>query len=275
MKPTKILVPTDFSLCATNALRAAIYLGRRTGASLTIFHAIESAVYNEAAEAFFDADRDDKEKAAAAFEKLQKEMPELKDVTYETVTNYGSVPGEVASLAGSINADLVVMGTMGASGINEVLIGSNAYNVMKSLEIPVLVVPNNYEIDEITSIVLAGDYKPIDPALLNPVKMMAELKGADIHIVHIADDQHLGEEEMMEARKINRHLKDYHHHYHLIENDDIETGLQDYCDKNHIDLLAMIPRKHNLFDRIFDGGETKNMLFHAKIPLLAIPENYH
>ena len=275
MKPAKILVPTDFSPCATNAVRAAVYLGRRTGASLTIFHAIESAVYNEAAEAYIDAEKDDNVKTQKAFDKLLSKVPELKDVSFETETNFGSVAGEVAALARSIHADLVVMGTMGSSGINEVLIGSNAYNVMKSLDIPVLVIPNNYEIDEISSIVLAGDYKPIDPVLLNPVKMMASLNGADIHIVHIADEQHLDEDEMLEARKINRHLKDYRHHYHLIKNEDIENGLQEYCDQNNIDLLAMIPRKHNLFDRIFDGGETKNMIFHATIPLLAIPENYH
>lgn len=272
MKLSNILVPTDFSPCADNALKAGIHLSKRTGASLIVFHAIEAAVYNEAAEAFYDVENEGIS-SQDSYEAMKKRIPELNEVDHEYNSNPGSVIDEISSMVKSMNIGLVVMGTMGVSGINEVLIGSNTYHVMRSLDVPVLVIPQLSRIDEVKNIALAGDYKPIDPELLEPVKIFADLNGADIHIVHISDDAELENAETIEARKINRHLKNYVHHYHLIIEEDIEKGLQKYCNDNHIDVLAMIPRKHNLFDRIFDGGETKNMVYHTQVPLLTIPEN--
>lgn len=271
MKVSKILVPIDFSPCADNALHAAIHLAKRMNASLMVYHAIEAAIYNEAAEAFYDA-ADEENRAENAFNRLRDRMPELSEVSHELHSTVGPIIDEISGLVKAIRPDLVIMGTKGVSGVYEVLLGSTAYQVMRSLPIPVLVIPENSNVEKITSIALAGDYKPIQPEVLNPIKMMTELDGADIHVVHISGDESLNEDQVSEARKINRYLKNYRHHYHLISSDDVETGLQEYCDKNEIDILAMIPRKHNLFDRIFDSGDTKTMIFHAKIPILAIPE---
>lgn len=271
MKPVRILVPTDFSSCAGNALKSAVHIAKRLNARITLFHVQEEMILQEGSRSHFDEPVLD-EKLKSRFEKFLAPMKEIKTISCDQMARAGDVHDQVAELAEEINAELIIMGTKGSSGIYEVLMGSNTYSVVRSSKVPVLVIPNGSEIDEIHHIALAGDYKPIQPETLEPVKLIAGIDGADIHIVHVDDTGNLSEEEKEAAMKFNRYLKKHRHHYHLIIGDDIEESLNTYCINKNIDVIAMIPRKHKLFDRVFDGGETKSMVFHTSIPLLAIPE---
>jgi nucleotide-binding universal stress UspA family protein len=271
MKPIKILVPVDFSPCAMNALKSAVQIAKRMNGSITLFYVRQEMMLHEGDESHFEDDLIDDE-LKSKFQDLIDANLDMKNIPHQVMAKLGEVEEQVADAAKEVEADLIVMGTKGSSGIYEVLMGSNTYAVVRSSKVPVLVIPDGTITDEIRHIALAGDYKPIQPEMLEPVKLMAGIDGADIHIVHVDDDKSLTEEEMEEARKYKRYLKNFRHHYHLIEGDDFENALNDYCIEKDIDMISMIPRKHELFDRVFEGGETQNMVYHTKIPLLAIPE---
>ena len=271
MKPVKILVPVDFSTCSINALRSAVHIAKRMSGKIFLSYVKPAMVMQSGADSHFDDPVLDDE-LNEKFDEVIASIRDFNKIPHEKIARVGEVDEQVASLAEDTGADLIVMGTKGTSGIYEVLMGSNTYSVVRTSQIPVLVIPDGSEIDEIHQIALAGDYKPIQPEMLNPVKLLADLDGASIHIVHVDDDGDLTSEEKDEAMKYKRYLKNYRHHYHLIIGQDIETSLNDYCNAKNIDVIAMMPRKHRLFDRVFDGGETKHMVFHTKLPLLAIPE---
>ncbi|MCA6074538.1 universal stress protein [Fulvivirga sedimenti] len=271
MDAQRILVPVDFSRCSMNALNSAVHISKHLKSELILFYVKQEMILQDNEHSHFEDDLLDPD-LEKKFKRLQKEISDLRNIPHRHITRLGEVDKEIARLAAEEEADLIIMGTKGTSGIYEVLMGSNAYSVVRTSKIPVLVIPQGSQIDEIHHVALAGDYKPIMAEMLEPVKLLAGIDGADIHIVHVGESANLNEKEKTEAMKYDRYLKNYRHHYHLIVGTDVEESLNDYCSKKNIDILAMIPRKHKLFDRVFDGGETKNMVFHTDIPLLAIPE---
>ena len=271
MKPIRILVPTDFSTCAANALKSAVHIAKHLNAKITLFHVKEEMILQEGSRSHFNEPVLNDE-LKSRFKEFVEPVRDIRQLSYDQMARIGDVEEQIAELAEEIDAEVIIMGTKGSSGIYEVLMGSNTYAVVRSSKIPVLVIPSGSEINEIHHIALAGDYKPIQPEMLEPVKLFAGIDGADIHIVHVDDNGNLTEKEKEAAMKFNRYLKNHRHHYHLIIGDDVEESLNSYCINKNIDVIAMIPRKHKLFDRVFDGGETKSMVFHTNIPLLTIPE---
>jgi nucleotide-binding universal stress UspA family protein len=142
MKPyTKILVPTDFSVHADEALDTAIDLAGRYGASITIMHAFEPVVYAfpEASGVYGGL------QLADAIEDIEKELEKrkqralakgAKDV--DTTQRSGFPPGEITDLAKASGYDLIVMGTHGRRGFSRFMMGSVAERVLRIAPCPVL-----------------------------------------------------------------------------------------------------------------------------------------
>jgi nucleotide-binding universal stress UspA family protein len=271
-----ILVPIDFSECSLNALKYAANLARKLGtADLLIMHAYaipvtygEMGMYSSITSLTTQMDNEIEE----SFKKLKKDVPELNEVPFTTLSKQAFAVDAILSLCTTSDIDLIVMGTKGASGIDEILLGTNTNSVIRNTECPVLVIPENAQYRAIRNIALASDYKPIESRVLDPLKKIIKVTGSTLHVIHIGDKEGLDPSEAEEARKFEQHLKNVPHHYHFIVNGDLEKGLNDYILKKKIDLLALIPRKHKFFDMILGKGESKKIIFHTKTPLLAIPD---
>jgi len=141
-KPACILTPTDFSQASRAALDEAIALARRWGAQLVLLHVIEPIVQAYA----WATDLAGGEIYVIEPEELQPEWDalvqtlDLKGVTWEQRTIKGEVSTTVATAAQSLNADLIVMGTHGRSGLTHALLGSVAEGVARSADTCVLTV---------------------------------------------------------------------------------------------------------------------------------------
>jgi nucleotide-binding universal stress UspA family protein len=271
-----ILVPIDFSECSMNALKYAAQLARKLRtADLVIVHAFTMPlVYGEmgiyASADLLTAKMD--EEIEENFRGLSKNIPELKKISFTTLTQQALAVDAILSLCMTTDIDLVVMGTKGASGIDEIIMGTNTYSVIKNTKCPVLVIPKNAQYDTIHNIALASDYKPIESSKLEPLKVLIKVFGSKLHLIHISDKNGIDASMAEEAKKLEHSLKNISHQLNFIINDNVEEGLNSYITQNKIDLLVLVPRKHKLFDMIFGSGESKKIVFHTKTPLLAIPD---
>ncbi|MEQ8477206.1 universal stress protein [Fulvivirga sp.] len=272
----RILVPTDFSNCSINALRYAVQLAKKIRSEeILIMHAtVAGEAYDEEGVTLVSKKTawERKEEIKAGFELIKKAVPELQDINYTTRTQHASLIDALISLSISSNIDLIVMGTTGASGIDKVIYGTNAYTTIKECNCPVLVIPEKATFKHIKHIIMASDFKQMDEGALEPLKTLSQLFGSTISIVHVDGDKKLANDKAEEAKKFERYFKNINHRYHFIENDDVEKGLNEYIRKYNTDLLTLVPRKHPLYDQVFGGGDSKSIIFHTKIPLLAIPE---
>jgi nucleotide-binding universal stress UspA family protein len=145
MTPTiqHILVPTDFSLPATDAVDYAAALADSLGARVHLVHVLEEPYVTHAPYAFHLADapsRRDRlyEEAREALQRLRARFAERVVVTTEV--RGGSATESILKAAVDYGADLIVMGTHGRTALQHLLAGSVAERVTRLARCPVLAV---------------------------------------------------------------------------------------------------------------------------------------
>ena len=137
----RILVAHDFSETAGQALRCALEVAQRFGATITVFHAYEVPAYGypDALVSSLDLTADIERAAAMSLDEV-KEEARRSNVDVALVLRRGIPWAEIGKAAVEMNADLIVMGTHGHGGIARALLGSVAEKVVRTADSPVLTV---------------------------------------------------------------------------------------------------------------------------------------
>lgn len=270
---SKIIVPTDFSAPAEQALNYAIELAKKTKASITLLHINQVAMVDASmpAETYQFLVKEIEEMTKEGMDKLAKKLLIPSGIAYTTETRYGFVSEEICEIAKKDEADLIIMGTTGASGAAEILIGSNAASVVASSTVPVLVIPKDLTYKDYSRIVYATDYnEPEFPALMRLI-YFAELFDCPLDVIHVksdADKYFNIENNFFKKNKANITYPNIN--YIQLEKGDIIQSINHYVEENHGDLLVMAKHNRSFFDRLFHRSLSKKMAYHTKIPLLVL-----
>ena len=274
MKIENILVPTDFSTCAKNALVNAIHLAEIAEARIILMSAFHVPVPHArvGSTAIVHAlAHEVEENVKEDFRTLEESLPQLDDIKYKCVIRHGFAVDEILEAVVEYDIDLVVMGTHGATGVEEILLGSNTNSVIRRAKVPILAIPNGASLDETKNILLASDYREMDDyGKLDPLKKITNLFNAELHIVHVSPRDHISDKSASEAKKLESNLKGIKHSYYFETHDKFEDGLNDFIDEHPVDMIVMLPREHSFLDRILRGNHTRKIVLHSKIPLLTI-----
>lgn len=273
MTNNRILVPIDFSDCALNALEYAISFAKTTEAKLVLLYAYHIPV--PAAEAAMSINTrlvdDFVKEGDAKMDRLFTRYPELDQLVESKKIIMAFATDAIASEVKDSKVDLIIMGTHGASNAFEELVGSNTLHIIKKSNKPVLAVPNEVNHFNIKEILFSYDYHSIDgKETIQPLIDFALLFGAQIHVLHITDKlDRIHSGAVSEAKLLERYLKDIPHQYHMLAGEHVESAILEYIKNHGIDALAVMPRKHNMFERLFQSSVTKQLAHHSKIPMLA------
>jgi nucleotide-binding universal stress UspA family protein len=140
MKPSNILVPTDFSAASREATGHALELARAFGAKVTLYHVIEDpVVYIPALGGYTPQPRDFESFSDAAL--AEWIAPEdAAGLTIERKWEHGHPVSRILDFATDHGCDLIVLGTRGRASIAHALIGSVAERVVRKSKCPVLTV---------------------------------------------------------------------------------------------------------------------------------------
>lgn len=272
----RILVPTDFSDCSVNALKYAAQLAKRLKVDeLLIMNAYTSPVAYSDAGVYYDMDAlttNSNAEINDKYEVVKNQIPELKEVNHSFTIQNAFVLEATKEVCSANNIDLIVMGTKGATGLEEVLFGSTTYAVIKNSTQPVLVVPENATYRQIHKVALASDYKEINASVLEPLKALNQAFHTEVHVVHISKEKDLSHDEIHQAKKYEQYLHNVPHQFHYLVNEDIEDALKEYVQDHKIDLVTLIPRKHKFYEMLFGSAKSKPIIVHADMPLLVLPE---
>lgn len=270
----KILVPTDFSKLSSTASHYAAKMANKLNAEVVLIHVVyidsppraQVALHvKEIEDRMVDNARQDCIQLA---NELKSEFGASK-VTFKIIKGY-PVENVIENYAVHNHIDFIVMGTKGASGITKVLIGSNAAAVISNSSIPVIIVPEHARFNGVVNIVYASDTEKIETELNKLIKF-AELFGAAIHIIHVlppATDKKI-DVSKMEA-DIKKKFKYPSISVQVILNDDILYGIDEAVADKKADMIAMFTHKHSFFEKLFGKSITRQMAFHARIPMLSI-----
>jgi len=269
----KILVPTDFSGNANNALEYAVALAEKEHAKLVLLHAIPITYTapdlggSVLTDKLASVEKESRRLLGQMCEEVKR-----KQVTCEYICETGLPVEVITNALRGERPQLVVMGTRGASGIGEFLIGSNTAKVIGNSECPVIAVPEKAVYNGIKKITYATDYHKSDLTALKEVVKIARLFRAQLNVLHIADGEFTAETEKETLRdfmsKVNDELDYNNVSYQLIQGNDVEKKLQEYVNEKYSDLLAMSTRHRGLIDKLFGKSITIQMAYHTRVPLL-------
>lgn len=272
-----IVALTDFSKIALNALEYAADMAKAGNTSLCILHVNQVPVaYSEIpypAENYAQMIKDAEDDIA----QLKKDMEERTGgaVKVYTALKSGPVVSAAEEYCTQIQPSAVVMGTQGHSAVERLMFGSNTIQAMKHLSRPLIIVPPQAKFKAIRKIGLACDLKKVvETSPVAEVKELVQAFQAQLHILHVTRDaEPVHSPEMIEQSGLLQEMfEELHPSYHFLTNPDIEEGICEFADANALDLLIVVPKKHNLVDQLFARSHSKKMLLHTHVPLMAVHE---
>jgi nucleotide-binding universal stress UspA family protein len=270
---SKIIIPTDFSEPASDALKYAIALGQKINAELVIAHInqvamVDSSMPPETYQLFIN---EIEEATQTGFAKLEEKYLAASGLEYKMETRYGFVAEDICAIASENNCDLIIMGTTGASGAAELLFGSNAASVVGKSTLPVLVIPAGLQFNDYKHMVYATDYNEPEFPSMNRLIYFAELFDCPLDIIHVKSDSDRFFNADNNFFKKNKSKITYPNIKFIeLEKGDVTQSINHYVEETHSDLLVMAKHNRNFFDRLFHRSLSKKMAFHTKIPLLVL-----
>lgn len=268
----KILVPTDFSNQAENALKVAAQLAKKHNSEIHLLHVLEIPMhqidalssYNNLPEAVYFM-----KLAHQQFEEL-KAKPYLKDlVIYEHVELHEIFKG-VFQACKKQNIDLVVMGSNGSTGFKELLIGSNTEKVVRTSEKPVLVIKNECKTFKVNDFVFASDFKDESKIPYKKAVIFAEALGAKMHLLMVNTPSKFITSANATDR-MNNFAKDFDFSKYTtnIYNDlSIEKGIMNFSQSIGADLIGMSTHGRQGISHFFNGSISEDLVNHAKRPVI-------
>lgn len=272
-----ILVPTDFSIPADSAIHYAVKLAALLDASLILYHSFipfESGFYllSLSEKENMEAHKKLTQRLTAMKNSIEKKNPNL---SVSIHVDQGPEGIKIIDFCKKSKADLIVMGTKGASGLKEKLIGSFTAEVMTKAPCLVLAIPNKYKFKVPEKITYATNYSKKDKKVLQSLLEFNRLFNAEINILHVdwgitlftADDDY-----ERYKKTIQNHFKDFKFTFdHSVGKDISKTILEEtLLDKTDLIVINPLKRK-GIWNRIFHRSVTKKTAYHVPIPLLTIP----
>lgn len=280
MKP--IIVPTDFSAAALSAVNYAADMALALSAPLILLHVYQIPVSMPVAGGMAGGMETPTvlipidelhQNAESRLAQLKADLTHISfsKVRIQTEARLGDVAEAIGESCTEHNPFLVVMGTTGHSAVERSFFGSTTLSVTRELEWPLLLVPKGTEYGKgIRSAALAWDFTH-SPTELPVTDIVALLQAfnASLRVVHVHPDITETDQPVVDA-VLEKMLQPVHASYHQVRGVDMGDGINDFAEKNNLDVVITVPRKHSFLESLFMKNATKDILQSTHIPMLCI-----
>lgn len=271
-----LLVPTDFSDSASNALFYAAALAAHTGSRLVLVHAIAMDVVELPGNPF-DLKPDMRLEAyyLAKLEHLASKVRVKHGVTLQVDTRvvHGRILDHLNKLVTREQADLVVMGTKGASNLVKKLMGTNTASYIKQAVCPVLAIPISAWYQDLKKIAYASDFETIETGFLKQLFHFARPLHLDVCIFNVKSEDQLDlVPDSQILGQIKSNFPEEHYSIAQLKGHDVVAGIQAFIKDNQMDILALSVHKPDFLEKLFHSSVSESLTFQTNIPLLTLPE---
>lgn len=276
-----ILVPTDFSDIANNALKTAIAIAKRQDAKICLFHVVENTnyimLYPRDFAAFATAGVEMKKGIEESIEKFANKTADKSGIEINHQVVSGNVSDEICSKAFNENIDLIVMGTHGISGIREFFIGSNAYSVVKNAPCPVLSIPGEKQKIDFKKIVFPVRQLPEALDKYDFVKPIIEKNNSELLVLGLSYP--VEENRIIEVPELISSLKSkllidgvtFKIEHYLT--DCLAERVLQSAKEFDADMIVITANLDTNFKEFFIGPYAQKIINHSKHPVLSIRPN--
>ncbi|MGV3508444.1 MAG: universal stress protein [Sphingobacteriaceae bacterium] len=284
-----ILVLTDFSKKAELAKDYALNIAKKVNTDLLLLNVVSVSDTHQALgkftwrlEELFTLEDKSKKQLREQANILEQKVKAYPTADFQPTINYISKPGNPGQLGEDIKNILerkeiwmIVMGTKGDEYISNFIPGTNAYSVICRATCPVLFIPEQAKIKDISRIALVSDLKDRAPSPLPLMKALKEVFNAEVLLTDVTEENSKSSK-VGEFVEVSLNAVDSNRGYSKVlfietENNNIEENLQRFTLSNRIDLLTIVHCKEDVFRRIFHSGTTKLLTNSNQMALLVFP----
>ncbi|MCF6349873.1 MAG: universal stress protein [Flavobacteriaceae bacterium] len=269
----RILVPVDFSEEARCAAKVAAKIAKKTKSDIYLLHMLDLP------EGIIDMTsvKDNSSQASIFFMKKVHERfdeliasPFFKGIkVIETVHFHKTFDGVIEE-SKKQDIDLIVMGSSGASGLKEIIVGSNTEKIVRHSNIPVLVIKKETDNFDIKNIVFASDYSVESKKKFQDVIDFVTIFKAKIHFLYINTAYRFDTTENI-RKKIDKFINDFkldEFDITIYNDTSVERGILNYSRSINADLIALNTHGRSGLSQLFNGSIGQELANHAIKPVL-------
>ena len=270
-----ILVPTDFSDCGKIAEKVAISIAEKNKAKIDFLHMMNiSKFYIQSATASHHLPEEIQNSLGKAQQYLNDltKSTENKGIESKSYISENISVDEIKNHINKHQIDLVVMGSHGASGIKEAFLGSNTQKVLRSVQVPILVVKEEPKDLNFSNIVFASTFKEDVHHVFQKVQNFANIFGSTIHLLYVNMPYNF-EETDTSADRIHAFASKYpgsNFKFHIYNAFDEESGILNFSKLNNIDLISTSTHGKSGFMQILSPSITESLANHSQLPVLSV-----
>lgn len=267
-----ILVATDHSTTAQNAVNYTAHLAKVTGSELILFNVFKLSVHSRNSITTSTSSIDNQ--LHESEERLQGLCDELEGSFGINVRWEIGKDDTIDSLKTFMKdhiVDLVVMGI--ESNLTEYkLFGNTTTAAIKLMQFPLLVVPHDVAFNGLKKITYACDVSYLkENCDLSVLKDFVQDFNAELDVLHVITN-HPGMDNNPELENtVDGMLANLPHEYKYVHNTKVSEGIKEGIEQSPTDLLVMIPHKLGFFESFIKGSHTSHMTVVTRVPLLVIP----
>jgi nucleotide-binding universal stress UspA family protein len=273
-----VIVPIDFSETSKNAARYAAHISTLIpDAHLILYNVFDTLEYGSdssplGTEGEEDASR--KEIVELALASVETEISGITNARISLVADEGHrFLDTLEEYVKKNNIQLIVMGITGATRLSQVIMGSNALNIVKRAIAPTIIVPPDAQSQSAKNVLMLTDFKDIENTIPIPtVKSVLDLFKPNLYIVNV-DHEHyvqVTDEYKTERAKLETQLSEYKPEFYFIRLFDFVEATNQFVSDYKIDLILTFPRKHSFLSSMFKTSSTKELAYHSHVPIAAI-----
>ncbi|MEP2237609.1 MAG: universal stress protein [Maribacter sp.] len=275
----RILIPTDFSKNALNAIRYTIDLYAKLNCDFYFLNVFSFEKYTtnslsiseEGSAAFEQAKQDSEKNFVKLLDTLALHPDNLKH-NYYTESSYTFLSEAIKKIIAEKDIDLVAMGTKGATGSKCVLFGSNTVMAMEKIrECPVLAIPEHISFMSPKEIVFPTDFKDVyKRSAFRYLIELANMHNAEIAVLHIDNNKELTETQLSNKKLLSSILSETKCQFHTLREKNLGKGIQHFVESRESDMVSFINRKHFFFGSVFSKPLIKEIGYDSDVPILAL-----
>jgi nucleotide-binding universal stress UspA family protein len=273
-----ILVPSDFSEYAQCALDTAYQIALKTKAEICLLNVCEMNNYADPLGGFGIDPAIEEAYQKQLQESVQAAMDEVvaqekySQIMIRPRIAWGKLASTIQSVAEEINADIIIMGTQGVSGLDELLMGSNTERVIRMATCPVLSIPKTKQEFSLKNVVLATTLNDDQLPIFEELAKFQALYDFNVDVLYMNNPRHFLDERdiKLQEEKLIKESGLKNHTIYTAGAFNEESVMLQFANEHQADLIAMGTHQRKGWAHFFFGSLTEDIANHAPIPVLSV-----
>lgn len=279
-----ILVPTDFSENAWNALKYAQQLFKQTKCNFYLLHVSDYINYPIQTASFDSYEELQTEEVTIPSKKQLNDLLKLVETSFTNKNHrffglheHGFFLESIKKNIEEKKIELIVMGTKGASGMRKRIIGSNTGEVITKVQCNTLIIPKGIQFSEPAEVAFPTDYNIFySHKILDAVTEMLRFGHSTLRVMNVSK----ADRSLTKSQERNReYLFDYmnetfpkNNSFHTITNKSVNAAIQCFIESRDIDMIIMVAKNLNFIQQILFDSLVEKISFHTTVPFFVIHE---